>query len=171
MWWVWLLVSLLVIAAIVAIVLVLLYMGKCKKSFQKAFGDKNGKCLFDAAKKSLSKAHFNTVCKIVENCPTQLHECGQALVALLMEKKMSEMPTLPPDAWDKLMKLCPNLCIGKYININTMSNEEKQQWISEGEAMGQYLESCIGGSMEHYDDKKCPIGCFKDPYWGGCLCV
>jgi hypothetical protein len=150
MWWVWLLVSLLIVAAIVVIVLLVLYAGKCKKSFTKAFGDKNGPCLFDAAKKSLSAAHFKTVCSIVENCPNQLHECGQLLVPLLMQKLSppvpevsvsAETPSIPPDAWDKLMKLCPDICITKYINVASLTDDEKQQWVNEAMAMGDYLEA------------------------------
>ena len=159
MWWVWLLVSLLVIAAIVAIVLVVLYMGKCKKSFTKAFGDKNGQCLYDAAKKSLSKAHFKTVCKIVENCPNQLHECVVTIKELITSFPIpvtTETPSAFPDAWSKLMAACPNLCIGKYMNFNTMSDDEKKQWMSEGKAMGQYLESCDGGftTTENYGNEE-----------------
>ena len=143
MWWVWLLVSLLLIAAIVIIVLLVVYAGKCKKSFTKAFGDKNGPCLFDAAKNSLSAAHFKTVCQIVENCPNQLHECVVTIKELLTKLPIpvtTETPSAFPDAWSKLMAACPNICLTKYINFSAMSDTEKEEWQNEIMAMGDYLK-------------------------------
>ena len=138
LWWLWLILSLLIIAAIVVIVLVIVYAQNCKKSFSKAFGDKYGNCLFDASKNTLSTAHFKQVCQIVENCPTQLHDCVQTIKDLISHL-LPPYPTAVPDIFDKLTKACPQICVTKYIDYNNMSDSEKQQWAQEIQAMAQYL--------------------------------
>jgi hypothetical protein len=140
MLWIWILTSILILAIIALIIVLVIYSQQCKSAFHNTFG-KYGDCFFNAAKKNLSKAHFKQVCQIVQDCPSQLKQCGSAVMDVVKkgEKVFVEDSeghyTLNP----VLMDTCTTICVSKYIHIDEMSDEEKTQWSEELNASAMYV--------------------------------